>query len=240
MRAASIPLAIAIMLILPALVIADEPAKTLALELGNGVKLDLVLVPAGEFEMGAPEAEKERQDAETPLHKVVISQPFYMGETEVTNAQYRAFRADHHSNYLDGDNQPALWVNWYDADEFCRWLSEKAKRNVRLPSEAQWEYACRAGTTTRFSSGDKAGQKDSADLAKAGWFGNNSRGVSKDVGTLAANALGLYDMHGNAWEWCGDWYAADYYRNSPAADPPGPASGRAKVLRGGSYLFWTT
>ena len=227
-----------LMCITPA--VADEPPKTLQLDLGEGVKLDLVLVPAGEFQMGAPEAEAERQPAEEPVHKVKITKPFYLGKFELTNAQYRRFRGDHHSQYLDGDNQPALWVSWHDADAFCRWLGQKTQRNVRLPSEAEWEYACRAGTTTRFSSGDQAKQKDSADLAKVGWSGGSSRGVSKDVGKLAPNAFGLHDMHGNAWEWCQDWYSAGYYKDSPEADPPGPESGRAKVLRGGSYLYWTT
>jgi formylglycine-generating enzyme required for sulfatase activity len=220
--------------------VAGEPPKTLQLDLGEGVKLELVLVPAGEFPMGAPESEAERQIAEGPVHKVRITRPFYLGAFEVTNAQYRRFRPDHHSQHLDGDNQPALWVSWYDADAFCRWLAQKARRNVRLPTEAEWEYACRAGTATRFSSGDQARQKDSADLAKVGWAGATSRGASKEVGKLAANAFGLYDMHGNAWEWCQDWYAADYYQRSPEADPTGPETGRAKVLRGGSYLFWTT
>jgi len=216
------------------------PPDATTLDLGGGAKMALARIPAGEFMMGSPDREKERQDCETPVHKVRITRPFHMGKYEVTNAQYRAFRPGHHSRYLDGDNQPALWVSWHDAEAFCRWLSGKAGRRVRLPTEAQWEYACRAGTTTRFHTGDRARQKDSADLAKAGWSGGTARGRSREVGQRAANAFGLHDMHGNAWEWCRDWYAADYYKRCPAADPPGPEGGRAKVLRGGSYRFWTT
>ncbi len=219
---------------------AGEPAKTLQLDLGKGVKMPLVLIPAGEFMMGSPAGEKERQACETPVHKVKMTRPFYMGQCEVTNAQYRRFRPAHHSEYLDGDDQPALFVSWCDADAFCRWLSKKAARTVRLPTEAEWEYACRAGTTTRFYTGDQARLKDSAALGKAGWYGANARGRSRPVGQKAPNAFGLCDMHGNAWEWCGDWYAADYYGKSPEADPPGPPAGAAKVLRGGSYRFWTT
>ena len=219
---------------------AGEPAKTLKFDLGGGQALDLVLVPAGEFPMGSPDTERERQTCEEPVHNVRITKPFYMGKCEVTNAQYRAFRPGHHSQYLDGDKQPALWVSWHDADAFCRWLSKKTGRSVRLPTEAEWEYACRARTTTRFYTGDQARLKDSGPLMQAAWYGTNARGRTRDVGTKKPNAFGLYDMHGNAWEWCNDWYGADYYKTSPAADPPGPTKGRAKVLRGGSYRFWET
>ena len=203
--------------------------------------MELVGVPAGEFMMGSPDREKERQACETPVHRVKITRPFYMGKFEVTNAQYRRFRPSHRSRYLDAGDQPALWVSWHDADAFCRWLSKKASRAVRLPTEAEWEYACRAGTTTRFYTGDSIrGHMNSADLPKAAWYGANAKGSSKPVGKLKANAFALYDMHGNAWEWCGDWYAADYYKKSPEKDPTGPESGAAKVLRGGCWFYWTT
>ena len=219
---------------------ADAP-KTMKLDLGGGTEMELVLVPAGEFKMGSPAGEKERQACETPVHKVKITRPFYMGKFEVTNAQYRRFRPGHRSRYLDAGDRPALWVSWYDANAFCRWLSKKASRTVRLPTEAQWEYACRAGTTTRFYTGDRiSGHMNSADLPKAAWYGANAKGSSKPVGKLKPNAFGLYDMHGNAWEWCGDWYGADYYRKSPGKDPAGPKTGAVKVLRGGCWFYWTT
>jgi len=212
----------------------DNPPKTLQLDLGEGVKLDLVLVPAGEFHMGAPESENERQSAEEPVHKVKITRPFYLGAFEITNVQSRRFRPGHHSRYLDGDNQPALWVSWYDADAFCHWLSQKIQRNVRLPSEAEWEYACRAGTATRFFNGDQAQQKFSPNLDKAGCSGSNSRGLSKEVGKFIPNAFGLYDMHGNVWEWCSDWYDP-FYLGGNVKDPQGPPLGVTKVIRSGSW-----
>jgi len=232
-------LSAAVSAVLAAAAPAAEPEKALRLDLGGGVKLEAVLVPAGEFQMGSPSSEKERQKCETPVHKVRITRPFHMGKFEVTNAQYRRFRPGHHSRHLDGPDQPVLFVSWHDADAFCRWLSARAKRNVRLPTEAEWEYACRAGTTTRFHTGNAAGGvMNSADLAEAGWTGGSSKGRSRPVGQKAPNAFGLHDMHGNAWEWCADWFADDYYARSPAADPAGPKSGRAKVLRGGSYFYW--
>jgi len=218
-----------------------EDGRSMRIDLGAGAAMELALIPAGKFMMGSPAVEKERQACEAPVHKVTITRPFYMGRHEVTNAQFRRFRPDHHSGHLDGEDQPALWVSFHDADAFCRWLSRKIGRTVRLPTEAEWEYACRAGTKTRFHTGDRInGHMNSPDLPRAGWYGANSKGRSKPVGQLAANAFGLHDMHGNAWEWCQDWFGADYYEHSPQADPAGPAVGTAKVLRGGCYFYWTT
>jgi len=218
----------------------SRPAATMSLDLGGGMKMVLLEIPPGEFMMGSPDGEKERQACETPVHRVRITRPFHMGRCEVTNRQYRCFRPEHRSGHLDGDNQPALWVSWHDAEGFCRWLSREVKKNVRLPTEAQWEYACRAGTSTRFHTGDGVrGVKDSADLALAAWYGATAAGRSHPVGLREPNKFGLYDMHGNAWEWCRDWFAADYYRSSPAEDPTGPAAGAAKVLRGGCWFYWT-
>ncbi|KKL50657.1 hypothetical protein LCGC14_2303320 [marine sediment metagenome] len=212
--------------------------KPVSLDLGGGVKMALAPIPAGEFMMGSPEREKEGQPAERPVHKVRISKPFHMGVHEVTNAQYRRFRAGHHSQYLDGDDQPALWVSWHDADAFCQWLSAKTGRTVRLATEAQWEYACRAGTDTRFYTGDKARLKDSGDLVKAGWYGGNARGQSKPVGKKAPNAFGLYDMHGNVWEFCSDHFRLNAYaKMKTPVDPQGPADGwyTNRVMRGGAF-----
>ncbi|KKL88242.1 hypothetical protein LCGC14_1926670, partial [marine sediment metagenome] len=230
----------ALVLILLAAPAQAAPAKTTQLDLGGGVKLELVLVPAGEFVMGSPEGEKERQACELPVHRVRITKGFYAGKFEVTNAQYRRFRPGHHSGDMDAPAQPALYVSWYDADAFCRWAAEKTGKAVRLPTEAQWEYACRAGTKTRFHTGDKiSGHMRSADLPKAAWYGGNSSGRSQRVGQKASNAFGLYDMHGNAWEWCRDWFGGDYYRSSPADDPVGPATGKARILRGGGWFYWS-
>ena len=140
-------------------------------------------------------------------------------------------------------------VSWNDAVEFCKWLSEKEGREYRLPTEAEWEYACRAGTTTRFYCGDdedkllSIGNVADAMLRKiyerATWAleGEDGYAFTAPVGKFRANSLGLYDMHGNVWEWCQDWYAKDYYGNSPENDPTGPAMGSSRVIRGGSWNY---
>ena len=227
-----------------------EKIDTQPFDLGAGVHLDVVPIPAGEFEMGAGESEKNIcEKCELPCHTVKIATPFLMGRHEVTNEQFRCFRPAHHSGTatgdLDGDKQPALFISWYDAVGFCRWLSEKSGKNVRLPTEAEWEYACRAGSAASFYSGamvrEKIGYKRelySSEVAALAWLGANSRGVSHEAGQRKPNAWGLYDMHGNAWEWCQDWFGRDYYKNSPKEDPQGPQTGTAKVMRGGCYYFW--
>ncbi len=148
------------------------------------------------------------------------------------------------------DEHPAVNVSWNDAVEFCKWLSKKDRKTYRLPTEAEWEYACRAWTTTRYYSGDdpetlaKAGNvADAAAKAKfPGWTwtlkANDGYAFTAPVGKFKPNAFGLYDMHGNAWQWCADWYGAEYYAKSPIDDPIGPDSGDFRVLRGGSWDGW--
>ena len=150
------------------------------------------------------------------------------------------------------DEHPVVNVSWNDAVAFCKWLSKKESKTYRLPTEAEWEYACRAGTTTRYYSGD-----DPETLAKIGNVADatfkakfpdtkytikasDGYVFTSPVGSFQANAFGLYDMHGNAWEWCSDWYSAEYYAASAAEDPIGPDSGNDRVLRGGSWLNWPT
>jgi formylglycine-generating enzyme required for sulfatase activity len=125
---------------------------------------------------------------------------------------------------------PVEHVTWPDAAEFCRRASEKTGRVVRLPTEAEWEYACRAGTSTEWSHGS-----DSAGLGEHAWYKANSRGRTHAVGQKKPNAWGLYDMHGNVWEWVADWYDAGYYASSPREDPPGPTNGTLRVVRGGTW-----
>jgi formylglycine-generating enzyme required for sulfatase activity len=152
------------------------------------------------------------------------------------------------NNGFDGtDDHPVVNVSWDDAMAFCQWLGEKEKCSYRLPTEAQWEYACRAGTTTRYSTGEaEETLKPVANLADAAFLGkytnatwsvewNDGHPFTAPVGSFQPNAWGLYDMHGNAWEWCADWYADDYYRQSPPDDPTGPKSGEIHVLRGGAF-----
>lgn len=234
------------------------------LDLGNGVTMKLALIPAGRFVMGSPEDEAGRWSHEGPQREVTISRPFYMGVHEVTRGQFAAFvrasgsRTDAEKEgwadaliglsveRVDGaswrnpgfeqtDAHPVVCVSHNDAVAFCQWLSTQSSRAVRLPTEARWEYACRAGTTTRFHFGD-----DDSQLQQYGWygawFGGHSRGPTHPVGQKRPNAFGLYDMHGNVWESCQDWYA-DSYSNEGLVDPSGPASGSYRVLRGGSWLI---
>ncbi len=202
-------------------------SKSLTLNLGKGVTMRLVLIPAGEFMMGSPKSQRGRKDNECPQHKVTISRPFYMGITEVTQEQYEAVLGKNPGSHKGAKN-PVERVSWNDAVGFCKKLSAKTRRAVRLPTEAEWEYACRAGTKTRFHFGD-----DEKQLGDYAWYKDNSGGKAHPVAQKNPNARGLYDMHGNVWEWCADWHA-DSYADAKAVDPQGAPSGTHRVLRGGS------
>jgi formylglycine-generating enzyme required for sulfatase activity len=284
------------------------PKKTL--DLGNGVKLELVLIPAGQFIMGTPEptqpaetavvgqtilvlgaaaallpllivalrarkrkhranfsllfllalvfaasvavyggvrwyrinvawreyaAAKARYDAsgsdEKPAHTVTLTKPFYMGKYDVTQEQYAQLIRANPSNFKGKDN-PVEQVSWDDALAFCKKLSELSHQAVRLPTEAEWEYSCRAGTTTTYCSGDTE-----AALGRVAWYSANSKSTTHPVGQKEPNTFGLYDMHGNVWQWCQDFYGEDYYGESEAEDPQGPTQGAFRLLRGGSWLL---
>jgi formylglycine-generating enzyme required for sulfatase activity len=181
--------------------------------------INFARISAGEFQMGFGNSGDE-----SPVHRVKISRDFEMGKCEVTQAQWQAVMSNNPSSFK-GDNLPVENVSWNDAQEFIRKLNQAdSKYQYRLPTEAEWEYACRAGTT-----GDYAGNLD--DMA---WYSNNSGSKTHAVGQKQANKWGLYDMHGNVWEWCQDWYDSNYYRQSPGADPTGPTAGSIRVYRGGS------
>jgi formylglycine-generating enzyme required for sulfatase activity len=197
-----------------------EPPKELTLDLGGGVTMKLVLIRPGKFIMVG---------AGTHQHEVTLSKPFYMGVTEVTQAQYEAVMGTNPSNFKGAAN-PVDGISWNDATDFCKKISEKTRQAVCLPTEAEWEYACRAGTESAFSFGD-----DPSALGDYAWWGGNSDGTTHPVGQKKPNAWGLYDMHGNVWEWCADWYGA--YPTDPVTDPSGPATGRYRVLRGGSWTY---
>jgi formylglycine-generating enzyme len=217
---------------------------------------------------------------EYPHHRVRITKPFYLGTYHVTRGQFRQFvvatayktdaekagghgwnpttkKYDFNEKYSwqnvgfeQTDEHPVVNVSWNDAVAFCKWLSKKEGKTYRLPTEAEWEYACRAGTTTRYYSGD-----DPETLAKVGnvadasykanfadWKycikSNDGYVFTSPVGKFKPNAFGLYDMHGNAWQWCADRYSAEYYSNSPVDDPMGPDSGAERVFRGSSWNDW--
>jgi formylglycine-generating enzyme required for sulfatase activity len=205
----------------------QSPPEGIRFDLGGGVTMKCVLIPAGEFVMGSPDSEHGRGDKEGPRHEVTICKPFYMGVTEVTQAQYEAVMGENPSKFKGATN-PVDMVSWNDATEFCKKLSEKTCQTVRLPTEAEWEYACRAGTQTQFSFGD-----DPSALGDYDWWFGNSGATTHPVGQKKPNSWGLYDMHGNGWEWCADWYGD--YPKRPVTDPQGPASGSFRVLRGGAW-----
>ena len=257
----------------------------------RSLDMEMVLIPAGQFAMGSPETPEELQKAfpyltdewlagERPVHRVTISQPFYMAKYEVTVGQFRKFvaetgyRSDAENNGQGGwgfagdhgwpwqkrpdfnwqscgmpqrDDFPVMNMSWQDATAFCEWISRKEGKKFRLPTEAEFEYACRAGTTTRYYNGDDPEQLtkianvwDATVLKQVSTSQNtlaSSDGwaFAAPVGQFAPNNFGLYDMLGNANEWCFDWYDEHYYSNSPDTDPMGPGAGTARVIRGGGW-----
>lgn len=272
----------------------------------NSLGMKFVLVPAGDFLMGSdetpaslardfPQYETARflqLNDEAPVHRVRLSQPFWLGQHEVTVGQFRQFLtasgyrpesiADgsggygYNANYdpattvrrdafqgrdpkyswsnpgfQQSDDQPVVNVTWNDAQALAEWLSNKEKRRYRLPTEAEWEYACRAGKPTRYSHGDQpqllAQVSNTFDAEAApNWpqwsgfalDGSDGFAFTSPVGRFPANAFGLHDMVGNVWEWVADWHDENWYARSPASDPQGPESGTVKVRRGGSWHTW--
>jgi formylglycine-generating enzyme len=271
--------------------------KKLAVDLGSGVKMEMTLIPAGEFKMGSSESAEEtaaffnktygkdlvKADSfndEHPQHSVRITKPFYLGTYHVTRGQFRQFVADtgyktdaeksekpgaygwdpdkkeagfnekyswRNAGFEQTDEHPVVNVSWNDAVAFCKWLSKKEGKTYRLPTEAEWEYACRAGTTTRYYNGDDpetlAEVGNVADVAAKVKFpdwtwtikANDGYAFTAPVGKFKPNAFGLYDMQGNAWQWCMDWYSREYYAKSTIDDPTGPDSGFERVIRGSSW-----
>ena len=184
----------------------------------NSIGIGFVLIPAGTFAMGS-------QD-DCPIHQVTISQPFYLGKYTVTQAQWTALMGKNLSKF-PGENHPVDNVSWEDVQEFIRRLNAREGGSwYRLPTEAEWEYAARAGSTTLYSFGDGEGQ-----LGQYAWYAANAGGTTHPVGQLRPNAWGLCDMHGNVWEWVQDWYSA--YTTESVTDPRGPSSGSARMFRGG-------
>ena len=228
--------------------------------ISNSIGMTLKLIPAGEFFMGSPDDAIEAEKNEKPSHRVRISKPFYLGVSEVTQGQYEAVMGNNPSYFSANgggkdrvagqstDRYPVESVSWLDAIQFSNKLSEKERekpfyeidgpdirvpdwngQGYRLPTEAEWEYACRANasTPTRFSFGDNV-----VELGVYGWFDGNSEQRTHPVSQKRPNGFGLYDMHGNVWEWCWDWYGEGYYNQSAADDPTGPVGATARVGRG--------
>ena len=192
----------------------------------NSIGMEFVLIPAGTFEMGS----NEEMDHEQPVHTVEITKPFYLGKYPVTQAEWEAVMGENPSQF-EGANRPVDSVSWDDAQEFIRELQQKdGGRRYRMPTEAEWEYACRVG----------AGDAYERDVEAVAWCSGNSGDETHPVGQKPPNLWGLYDMLGNVWEWVQDRYAGDYYERSPRQDPQGPDSGKVRVLRGGSFDLKST
>lgn len=206
------------------------------IELGSEVSIELVFVPAGEFDMGSSPSELKR-DSDEGQHHVKLTKAFYMGKFEVTQLQYRVIMKDNKSRF-GGDNLPVENVNWYEASRFLKKLSDKTGLKFRLATEAEWEYACRAGTTTAFNTGTTL-DSDLANYNAKTPYADGIVGVylkrTTEVGSYLPNAFGLYDMHGNVWEWCSDRYDKNYYKKTMPIDPKGPVEGRSYVIRGGAW-----
>ncbi|MDR3175498.1 MAG: formylglycine-generating enzyme family protein [Desulfovibrio sp.] len=196
----------------------------------NSIGMEFILIPAGSFTMGAKDFEKV-PIGETPQHRVSISKPFYLGKYEVTQAQWTAVMGNNPSEYKGWSN-PVEQVSWDDIQVFIQRLNQnEGHTRYRLPTEAEWEYAARAGTESIYSFGD-----DARELGNYAWYDEDYLSSSTHpVGQKQPNAWGLYDMHGNVFEWVQDWHGKQYYSNSPGADPKGPSSGSFRVLRGGSW-----
>jgi formylglycine-generating enzyme required for sulfatase activity len=190
----------------------------------NSVGMKFAWVPRGSFLMGG-----DTDDDEKPVHRVTITRGFYMGVYPVSQAEWKKVMDGDDPSNFKGDDLPVENVSWDDCRKFCERLRQRDGKPYRLPSEAEWEYACRAETTTEYYTGDG---EDA--LKKAGWYSGNSGSKTHPVGQLAPNKWGLYDMHGNVWQWCHDWYGP--YPKGDAIDQIGPEKGEYRVVRGGSWF----
>ncbi len=222
-----------------------SPQKKIILKLPLDVLLPMVLIPAGSFLMGTPNTEQDRHPGEGPQHNVTISQSFYMGQSEITQAQWKAVMSNNPSDFK-GDDLPVESVSWNDCQQFLTKLNDMilsgkvtyvepgvSGGTFRLPTEAEWEYSCRAGTTTRFYWGDDTSYTE---IDKYAWHFYNSSEKTNGVGQKIPNPWELYDMNGNVREWCQDWNT-DSYLTYDQVDPTGPLSGTFRVVRGGSWAL---
>ena len=201
------------------------PKPQLTFDLGGGIKMEFLVVPAGTFLMG----DANGTSGDQPVHPVTFPAPFYMSKYQVTQEQWQHVIGSNPSHFK-GDKHPVDSVSWDDCQRFLAKLNERLTGwKASLPTEAQWEYTCRAGSKGRFCFGD-----DESKLGDYGWFNDNAGSTTHPVGMKKPNAWGFYDMHGNTWEWCNDWYGP--YTSKAQVNPQGPDSGTRRVLRGGAFL----
>jgi len=220
-----------------------NPEKTFILP--GGAEIEMVWIEPGTFMMGSPDTDDMAQDREKPQHEVTITQGFYLGRYEITQAQWESVMGTRpwegqklgtgEVYHREGPDYPAVYVSWNDIQILIKSLNRTEGSGVyRLPTEAEWEYACRAGTETLWSFGD-----DESRLGDYAWYYDNALGAGEEyaheVGTKLPNPWGLYDMHGNVEEWCQDWYDTSYYATLSTQDPTGPSTGSARVMRGGYF-----
>ena len=202
----------------------------------NSIGMKFVWIPPGSFVMGSPKEEERREKSESQ-HKVTLTKGFYMGKFTVTREEWQTVMGNNPSNFSGEKNLPMAGLSWDNCQDFIKQLREKDKKPYRLPTEAEWEYACRAGTKTPFHLGDTI-SPDEANVRGDDVYGNSKKGVNRKkttpVGSFPANAWGLHDMHGNVWQWCQDWYGD--YPQEDVVDPQGPEQGKSRVLRGGSFV----
>jgi len=202
-----------------------KTGETRTIVLPGGAEMEMIWCGPGSFMMGSDESEKGRFDDEC-RHEVVIRRGFWLGKYEVTQDQWYSVMRDNRAKFI-GNDKPEDSVSWQDCQRFIQRVNAAIGGGARLPTEAEWEYACRSGSDSPFSGG--------ADVDDVAWFAGNSFGQSEIVGQKAPNAWGFYDMHGNVLEWCSDWYSK--LGSEKAVDPRGPMHGSFRVLRGGCWFF---
>ena len=200
-----------------------------AIDYEKELNLEMVLIPAGTFMMGSPESEEDRYSNETQ-HKVTLTKPFYLGKFTITQEQWKLLMRKSPGGWSlpKGDHLPITYLSWVDCQEFIKKLNASTKGGYRLPTEAEWEYACRAGTKTMYSFGDEITPNNAN-------YDDSDKGKPVTGGSYKPNAFGLYDMHGNVWEWCEEWFGD--YPTGEVTDPQGPPIGESRILRGGSFDF---
>lgn len=211
-----------VLIVIPAQ--AEQPKKEEGGKILNILDMEFVWVPGGCYMMGSDLGGSD----EKPVHKVCVN-GFWIGKYEVTQGQYKMIMGKNPSYFKKGGKYPVEQVSWYDTQSFISALNSKTGKTFRLPTEAEWEYAARSGGENQVYSGG-------ASIDNLAWFVDNSGAIPHEVGTKSPNGLGIYDMSGNMWEWCQDWYYKNYYANSSTNNPSGPSSGLRRVYRGGSWF----